>query len=176
MEKKEHVLWDYWFDCDDDFIKNVIESDAECNEYDANELTDNQKMEIVYEYLNMYLEDQRINLNIEVPNGIIEIGSLGLWHGRVSGYGNEELSYISDCFNMSNGCTYSVDEDDDLVLRQSHHDGVNYFTFREWKEWVEDDDKDEFKNLIYENKADKEIIDKYTLPLGLRIKEVYGWE
>ena len=50
------------------------------------ELSEDERMERMYELNADYLDDERMNLNITLGMPILIIADLGLWDGRHSGY------------------------------------------------------------------------------------------
>lgn len=123
-----------------------------------------------------YLDDERTNLSIYVPEGIIAIGDLGLWSGRVTGY-KEVGNRISDClYDDSDYVTWYVDDRGDLAGEGVHHDGTNHYIYRAWKESTTDAQKDALLDKIYRNKATRRDITRYTRSLGKDVAAVYGWK
>lgn len=140
---------------------------------DCPDMKDNELIEWAYDLNREYLEDERINLDIEMNSPIIILADLGLWNGRRSGYKEISSGNIRDC--LYSDCDYLswyVDDDGDFKCRAVHHDGVNYYRYRVFKPEA---DRDELKNKIYDGRATEEDIQKYTDPLGSVIGQVYGW-
>ena len=78
MNKNDHLIWsDYHLDYDD--WKDDLEDEFP-------DMTDDERMQMMYERNNSYLDDERCNLNIQMAMPIIVIGDLGLWNGRRTGY------------------------------------------------------------------------------------------
>lgn len=50
------------------------------------DLTEAERMELMYELNGDYLDDERSNLDIQLSRPILVVGDLGLWHGRRMGY------------------------------------------------------------------------------------------
>ena len=50
------------------------------------ELSDNERIELMYKLNSDYLDDERVNLNIQLSMPILIIADLGLWTGRHMGY------------------------------------------------------------------------------------------
>lgn len=132
--------------------------------------------EIMYERNNDYLEDERINLNIQLSMPIIVIADLGLWDGRHSGYKEIPSGNIRDCLYSDNDySTWYVDELGDLRCDDSHHDGTNHYLYRVYKENVSETSKENFLGKILEGKVTRSDITRMTRKLGDEIKKVYGW-
>lgn len=127
---------------------------------------------------NTFWEDERSNLNIRTDNEIIAIADLGLWNGRRMGYkemgDNVNVCLESQVRGMSEIEVYV--EGEDLKTEETHHDGTNHYTFREFKSDISDEDKEDFEAMLYNGTATQEDIDKYTMPMGHYAAEVFGWE
>ena len=50
------------------------------------DLTEDKRIDLMYELNNKYLDDERMNLDIPVDEKIVVIADLGRWHGRIPGY------------------------------------------------------------------------------------------
>ena len=171
--KTEHLIWT------DDYSE--IEAIAEdiASERDAESVGDTYS-DLDYEEAmrvnNYYLEDERINLDIKTKGNIIIIGDLGLWHGRVKGY-KEIGNNVSDCLYMSGDCLGAKWYCDryNLCGVEHHHDGTNYYTYRERKENISDYSWENFLDKLYRGIATSKDISRYTKSLLPYVKEVYGW-
>ena len=174
---KKHIIWsdldldiDDWRDAYAEFLEdNGLNGDPD-DEYE------------IYQYMvetnSLYLDDERMNLDIEVSQPIIAIADLGLWNGRFSGYKELNSRNISDCLNGFNSCEYHewyVDEDGDLRCKAIHHDGVNYIRYRTYRDDITDEQIDEFKAKIYDGTATEDVINTVTRKLGDEVAKVYGW-
>lgn len=127
----------------------------------------------------LYLDDERMNLDIEVSRPIIAIADLGLWNGRFSGYKELNSRNIKDCLNGFDSCEYHewyVDDQGDLRCVAVHHDGRNYILYRTYRDDVSDAQIEEFLDKIYEGSATEEDVDAITCKIGDKIAAVYGWE
>ena len=137
----------------------IYDSESETSEYD--------------------FDDENVNLNIELDNGfntIICIGDLGLWDGRKSGYKMLRGNKVNQVLSQAQGDYYKVvydSETDDVKATDIHHDGTNYYTFREVRKNM---DISILQDLIYNGKATQADIDKFTKPLGKYVRKVYGWK
>ena len=135
-----------------------------------------------YDYLcednNFQLEDERMNLCIQTENDIIAIADLGLWNGRRMAYkevGDNVNACLQSYVNGMSELEVYV-ENGELKASESHHDGTNNYTFREYKSDISDDDKEDFKDMLYNGTATLKDMDKYTMPMGHYAAEVFGWE
>ncbi len=168
----EHIIWADNPDFED-WREDLQEQYPECSEIELRN--------IMYETNSEYLEDERSTLSrIPIPNGIACVGSLGLWHGRVTGIPKGgALRSISDCLrSFVNGmsyCTFYVDEKGELRTEESHHDGTNYYWFRAYKPDTSEAQKERLNELIYNNQEYDAYLRRITYRLGDLIGDIYGW-
>lgn len=179
MSNGKHIIWsnlnldieDGWREAYKDFL--------EINELDYDQDDEYEIYQYMVETNGFYLDDERMNLDIEVSQPIIAIADLGLWNGRFSGYKELNTRNISDCLNGFDSCEYHewyVDEHGDFRCTAVHHDGTNYILYRAYRDDVTDEQIEEFLDKIYEGKATEEDIDAVTRKLGDEIAKVYGWD
>ena len=95
---------------------------------------------------------------------------------RVKGYkiiGNNIANCLSACNDEDKVEWYC----DRYNLRGTglHHDGTNYYLYRERKDNINDSQWNNFLNKIYYGKCTKQDISRYTKSLRPRIAKVYGW-
>lgn len=163
---KKNIIWSSDIDLKDweDYL---------AEEY-PNITDENKKYELVYEINDMYLEDERINLDIDLHDDIIIIADLGLWYGNVRGY-KEIKGNIAECLYTE--CDYAEWYCDryNLHCNGYHHDGSNHYMYRVWKDGLSEEQKDNFRNAIVKRKADSKMISRYTKSLRPYIAKVYGW-
>jgi hypothetical protein len=141
------------------------------------ELTDAQRWEYVSWLNEEYLNDERANLQIGLPEDIIVIADLGLWNGRRCGY--KELNhniigdalYDSTCYYMEWYCDMY-----DLHFKGAHHDGANHYLYRYWKPGTSEAQRENFLEKLYNGTATKRDITRYTCSLRPAIAAVYGWK
>ena len=166
-----------WSNCDFDY------DGARIDYQDLHELTDEEMEEIsdydIYlwydEANNMYLDDERANLNIQLHDEIIVIGDLGLWYGRRSGYKMIKSGNIADCLYPDDVYTEYYCDAHDFRAIGIHHDGTNYYLYRVWKENLTLTQKENFLYKLYHGKATQKDITRYTKSLRPYISAVYGW-
>ena len=146
-------------------------------EYERGEkFTEDEKWELVEEMNAEYLDDERINLDIETEEDIIAIGDLGLWHGRVSAYKEilgrniSEILYCDEPY-----AEWYVDGYGNLRGTMIHHDGRNYILYREWRKGLSSEQKENFLEKIYRGKATKKDVSRYTTALGKYVRRAYGY-
>lgn len=168
---KKHLIWTNY--------ELNYEDEREWMEEEYPELTEDQRMEKMYELNADNLEEERCNLDIPLAGGILAIADLGLWHGRRAGYKEITSRRISDCLYSDNNTDYAtwwVDGRGDLCAEFIHHDGTNYVTYREWKEGVSETQKENLKVKLMRGEATRKDITRLTRKLGDRIAAVYGWK
>ena len=130
-------------------------------------------MEFIEELNSLYLDDERMNLDIQLNNPILVIADLGLWNGRKSGYRIIESGNIQDILS-DNNCDYCKWYCDryDCKFDGIHHDGQNYYTYRE----IKDTEKiDILTEKLYNGTATQADITRYTRSIRPHIARVYGW-
>lgn len=178
MSDRKHIIWsnldldieDGWREAYSEFIEDNRLDDDPDDEY------------AIYQYMaevnDFYLDDERMNLNIEVSQPIIAIADLGLWNGRFSGYKELNSCNIKDCLDTFESCEYHewyVDNYGDLRCKAVHHDGTNYVLYRAYRDDVTDEQIEEFLNKIYEGNATEDDVNTITRRLGDVVAKVYGW-
>ena len=78
MKEERHVIWsNYGLDYED--WRDDLEA-----EYP--DLSENERISLMYEINGDYLDDERANLNVQLSQPILVVGDLGLWNGRRMGY------------------------------------------------------------------------------------------
>lgn len=146
-----------------------------CAEYGDN-LSEDELIRHMYEANDTFLEDERMNLDIQLPEEIVVIGDLGLWNGRACGYKIIKSGNIKDCLYSDNDHSeWYVDGRGNLQCTSSHHDGTNYYTYRVFKEGLSDTQKENFLDKIYCGTVTSQDISRYTRSVGKEICKVYGW-
>lgn len=178
MRDRKHIIWsnlnldidDGWREAYAEFIEDNGLSDDPDDEY------------AIYQHMmeinGLYLDDERINLDIEVSRPIVAIADLGLWNGRVSGYKELNSCNIKACLDTFDSCEYHewyVDEQADLRCKAVHHDGTNYVLYRAYRDDISEEQIEEFLDKIYEGNATEDDVNAITRSLGDEIAKVYGW-
>ena len=168
MTEDRHIIWsNYALDYDD------WKADLE-EQYP--ELTEEQRIALMYEINGDYLDDERINLNIQLSQPILVIGDLGLWYGRRSGYKEIESGNIRDClYADTDYSTWYVDKLGDLRCDAIHHDGTNHYLYRAYKDGVRESQIDLLKDKLYRGIATRADVTRITRRLGDDIARVYGF-
>jgi len=122
------------------------------------------------------LDSAKVDLRVPVGD-LIVIADLGLWNGRVSGYKVIPNATLADAISVCEGDIIDwYVEDGEMKIDDIHHDGVNHYVFRAWKDGVTDWRKGLTEHLVRHGITDKATLDVETRPLGADVAKVYGWE
>ena len=168
MKEDRHVIWSN-YDLDYEDWRDDLEA-----EYP--ELTEDQRIALMYEINGDYLDDERVNLNIQLSQPILVIGDLGLWYGRRSGYKEIESGNIRDClYADTDYSTWYVDRLGDLRCDAIHHDGTDHYLYRAYKDGVRESQIDLLKDKLYRGIATRADVTRITRRLGDDIARVYGF-
>ena len=168
MKEDRHIIWSN-YDLDYEDWRDDLEA-----EYP--ELTEDQRIALMYEINGDYLDDERVNLNIQLSQPILVIGDLGLWYGRRSGYKEIESGNIQDClYADTDYSTWYVDKLGDLRCDAIHHDGTDHYLYRAYKDGVRESQIDLLKDKLYRGIATRADVTRITRRLGDDIARVYGF-
>lgn len=169
MNNKKYPIWSN-YDLDYDDWRAHLEENYP-------ELSESERIEMMYDINNGYLEDERVNLDIQLNMPILVIADLGLWDGRHSAYTEIASGNIKDClFSNADYSSWYVDELGDLRCDASHHDGTNHYLYRVYKDGVSEEQMYSLKDKIYRGVATRADITRITRRLGDEIGKVYGWD
>lgn len=165
---KKHIIW------------SNINLDPEDWRLDYEEYAEENGLEIsedgLYEWMletnDIYLDDERSNLDIKLDGRILVIADLGLWNGRRQGYkiirGN-----IADILYDESDYAEWYSDDYNIRAKAIHHDGTNYYLYREIRE------ERNIQNLLDAIYNGEEIsrskLNYYTKSINPYVKKVYGW-
>lgn len=139
-------------------------------------LSEDDRVAMMYEENGHYLEDERLNLDIQLSQPILVVADLGLWNGRRTGYKEIPSGNIRDClYSDYDYTTWYVDRNGDFRCDDTHHDGTNHYLYRVYKDNVSQAQKDRLKEKIYNGTATRADIARITRRLGDEIGKVYGW-
>ena len=168
MNGEKHIIWsNYNLDYEDWRV------DLEAEYPDMSE---EERIALMYEINSNYLDDERTNLSIQLPQPILMIADIGRWDGRYSGYGEIKSGKISDClYSELDYATWYVDKLGDLRCDAIHHDSTNHYLYRVYKPGVRESQIDLLKEKLYEGKATRADITRITRRLGDEIAKVYGF-
>src|SRR5574344_979241 len=93
--------------------------------------SDDERCERINDEISMQLDDERRNLDIELPEKILIIGDLGLWNGRAMGFRETNSRNVKDCLQSNaDYATFFVDGHHNFRAEVIHHDGTNYYLYR----------------------------------------------
>ena len=165
----EHIIWS-------NFDINVADY-ADFLQEEYPEVTDPDKQYELCCVLNYdYLDDEKVNLDMELPHEIICIADLGRWNGRCMGYKMIESGNIADCLwdPECDYCKWYVDRYNDLCFSGAHHDGTNHYLYRELRD-LSDKQMENFLEKLHTGKLTRRDIRRYTKSVGIHVNKVYGW-
>ena len=87
--KKQHTIWSN-VDLDvkdwEEGYRESLEMNGFSDDEIAKKITDENILDFAIETNNMYIDDERDNLDVELPAEIIAIADVGRWNGRTTGY------------------------------------------------------------------------------------------
>ena len=168
MSKDDYRIWSN-ADLDYEEWKNWMEE-----EYPT--LSEDERVAMMYEENGHYLEDERLNLDIQLSQPILVVADLGLWNGRRTGYKEIPSGNIRDClYSDTDRTEWYVDKNGDLRADAIHHDGTNHYLYRVFKRGVSDAQIENLQNKIYCRRATRTDITRVTQRLGDSIAAVYGF-
>lgn len=154
-------------------LEDYEEYFEEIEERTGEKLTEEEKWEYIYKYIEMDAEYAKINLDIPLSGDIIAIADLGLWDGRHTGY-KELGNKLSDIFQTAEDMnTYYCDRYN-LRSRNAHHDGTNYILYRMFRPGLGYYEKERFTDLLYYGKCTDRELRRYTVSLRPEIEKIYG--
>ena len=168
MTVDRHIIWSN-YDLDYEDWRDDLEA-----EYP--DLTEGERIALMYEINGDYLDDERMNLDVQLSQPILVIADLGLWHGRRMGYKEISSGRISDClYSDTDYSTWYVDRLGDLRCDAIHHDGTNHYLYRTYKPGVRQSQIEKLKEKLYFGTATRADITRITRRLGDDIAKVYGF-
>ena len=170
MKEKKNVIWSNHFDYDEyeEWKKDMLADDPDAW------VTE----EAYCEYLDMWLDDERLNLDVDIEKGcIVCFASLGLWNGRHDAVCKLKKYNVSDIFDMIAGRDVDYYEfyADNKNVRATgiHHDGRNNYLFRVIR------DEDKWDRIVERFSCGEEINEeqfiKMTSSLRPYVAKVFGW-
>lgn len=168
MDREKHIIWS---DLNLNFDEWKAELEAEYPEKSEDELVG-----FMYEIIGEYLEDERLNLDIQLSTLIMVCADIGRWNGGVSGYKMIESGNIRDCLECN--CDYNewfINRLGDLRCTAVHHDGINHYLYRAIKENVKELQIERLQDKLYDGTVKREDITRVTRRLGDEIARIYGF-
>lgn len=168
MTDTDHVIWsNHHIDYEDW---------REYMEEEFPDLSDDERYYKMLEINDGYLDDERMNLDIQLSQPILLIADLGLWNGHHSGYKEIQSGNIKDClYPHHDYATFFVDRLGDLRCEDIHHDGTNRYLYRVFKDSATDEQRYNLEKKLFLGTATQADITRVTQRLGDAIGKVYGW-
>ncbi len=169
---KKHIIWQN-IDLNIEDWKDGYEEYIEINNLeDRNPEDEDEIYDFMVDTNNLYLDDERCNLNKKVDGRILVIADIGRWDGRVQGYEilDDDISSI-----LYSNCEYCKWYSDgyNIKFKGIHHDGVNHLEYRVIRE---DRNIENLLNDIYNGKEiSRKKLNYYTRSLHPYVAEIYGW-
>ena len=168
---KKRIIWSNMNINPDDWKEGYKEI-AEENGRDEDTDDENNLWNYIYEELDHYIDDERMNLDVTTDGRILVVTDLGLWYGRRQGYrildGNvknilsadvDYVEWYSDGYNIK--------------ATAAHHDGTNYYEYRVIRE---DRNIQNLLDAIYNGEEiTRKKLNYYTRSLEPYVRRVYGW-
>lgn len=146
---------------------------AKLREKPVEEVTDDEMWDEFHRDTDDLYYCEKANLDRSLDGRVIMIASLGLWTGRKTGYHLTEKKNLNAVLEGFCGDFVTVGSDGhNIVASDAHHDGTNYYTFREVRE---DRNIDILLDKLYSGTATNSDINRYTRSLERRVRSVYGW-
>ena len=156
-------------DINPESFQEAYEEYLEASELDESEYS---LLDFIHDDLQSWLELERVDLNIETSGRILVVADLGLWCGRHQGYQIFGRN-INEIFRHHYDCTEWYSDGYNIRAVDVHHDGVNYYEFREIRE---DRNIRNLLDAIYNGeKITRKKLNYYTRSLHGRVAKVYGW-
>ena len=180
MWERKYIIWSNE-NLDTEDWKESFKEFIEKNNLDIDPNDEEKLYKYMVETNDEYLSDERVNLNINVPDTdtVLVIADLGLWNGRRSAYREIHADKISDCLYTDPDTDYTtwyLDNRGDFCCDQIHHDGTNHLCFRAYKPNMTEAQKENLKAKLYMDTATRADITRVTQRLGDEIAKVYGWD
>lgn len=168
QEEEKHIIWSN--------LNLDIKDWREFLEEEYPDRTEDEYYDLMRELNDGYLDDERMNLDVQLSTPILVCADLGLWNGRKSGYRMIDSGNISNCLDSGfEDVEWYVDRQGDLRSTAIHHDGRNHYLYRAVREHVPDWKVERLQNKLYEGTASYADIEKVTRRLGDEIAAVYGF-
>ena len=180
MWERKYIIWSNE-NLDTEDWKESFKEFIEKNNLDIDPNDEEKLHKYMVETNDEYLSDERINLNINVPDTdtVLVIADLEFWDGRCSAYREIHADKISDCLYTDPDTDYTtwyLDNRGDFCCDQIHHDGTNHLCFRAYKPNMTEAQKENLKAKLYMDTATRADITRVTQRLGDEIAKVYGWD
>ena len=138
--------------------------------------TDDERIQLMHDTNRDYLDDERMNLDIQLPRAIMLIADMERWNGRYIGFRMIDSGNIKDClYTDCDTAEWYVDKLGDLRCTAHHHDGTNHYLYRAIKPDATDGQIEWLQSRLYLGQVKRGDITRVTERLGDHIGAVYGW-
>lgn len=165
---KKRIIWSNR-DIDMEDYQKAYKEQSELNDLDESKYS---LCDFINDDLQSWLECEEANLNIPTDGRIICIADLGLWDGRKQGYQIFGRN-VNRIFDQRYDYTEWYSDGYNIKAIDVHHDGTNYYEFREIRE---DRNIQNLLDAIYSGKKiTRKMLNYYTRSLHSRVAKVYGW-
>lgn len=172
----KHMIWSNTNLTIDDDWREAYKEFLEINNMDVPLKIDDYDVETyMCETNDMYLDDEKMNLNKTLDGRILVIADLGLWSGRKQGYKilGKNLNNIFDINSRGFDSAEFYGDGYNIKGIEHHHDGTNYYEYRVIRE---DRDVDKLLDAIYNGEeVTRKKINYYTRSLYKDVAKIYGW-
>lgn len=166
---KKHTIWSNRNINPADWQEAYNEA-KELNGWDEDEYS---LWDYINENLDIYLDDERRNLDIPLSGRVLVIADLGLWDGRHQGYDIRGIRNVSAIFTHFGDYVEWYSDGYNIKAVDVHHDGTNYYEFREIRE---DRNIQNLLDAIYNGeKITRKKLNYYTKSLHPYAAKAYGW-
>lgn len=171
---KKLIIWSNRDINFDEWKEDLIAYQKENGYEDPEDVTDDDVWSFIYESLDNQLGDERMNLNITINGRILVIADLGLWDGRKQAYQIRPRKNVNEILCCHEDYTTEWYSDGyNIKAVDVHHDGTNYYEFREIRE---DRNIQNLLDAIYNGeKITRKKLNYYTKSLHPYVAKVYGW-
>lgn len=169
-KKLEHIIFETFYDIDD--WKDDFNDWCEINELDKDK---EDIYDYIHEGIDIWRDDEILNLNIPIEGDVLAIADLGFWDGRKSGYQIVNKQNVNGIFNIGRNYDDVKFYCDQYNVKAElyHHDGVHYVEFREIRN---NKNIQRLLDKLYNGEnVSRETIRKYTKSLRPKVAKVYGW-
>jgi hypothetical protein len=124
-----------------------------------------------YEDCQTFLDDERMNLNVEVDGVIVCFARLGLWDGRRTGGGISGIKVKDILHSKCDYLDWYCDRHN-VRCNATHHDGTNHYLYRVAKDIIQ---ARNIVDRIASGEMTEEQFRKATRSLRPYVARVYGW-
>ena len=166
---KKRIIWSNR-DINPEDYQEAYKEHLELNDIDASRY---RLWDFIDDDLQNWLECEQANLNIKTNGRIFVIEDLGLWYGRRQYYKVSDNKNVNAIFSTHHDYTEWYSDGYNIKAIDVHHDGTNYYEFREIRE---DRNFNSLLDAIYSSKKiTRRMLNYYTKSLHPYVAKVYGW-